>query len=309
MPKDAVKTAVESVPPSRDDGGQNGHETHLRPAPIIPQIQEVAQLRRDVHGQEKATTLRMKAICRRFCDGEKDKADAMYTQYMTGEAAAEVEIFLDPLNAARAPVKAARLEAEKTLTRLAKSLPVWPWCEDVRGVGPLALALIVGEAGDLLNYANPGKLWKRLGLARVQHGSGDWQTQGHPLGKTSAADWVAHGYSPARRSVMWNVGASLIRAQKERICKETGEIRQPSGPYYTVYAERKAYEAAKNEAGDYAEQAARQLAHINPTAGQKKHLEAGMLTPAHINARAQRYMEKRFIRDLWKAWKEAQDAE
>ena len=49
----------------------------------------------------------------------------------------------------------------------AKALPVASFVEETRGFGYLGLAQIVAEAGDLSNYANPAKLWKRFGLAVI----------------------------------------------------------------------------------------------------------------------------------------------
>jgi hypothetical protein len=169
----------------------------------------------------------------------------------------EGEVKFDPFaEAAREELKkasgdedlaAVELE-QKDLVRLAKSLPVAPWVIGVRGVGLLSLAAIVGEAGDLSGYANPAKLWKRLGLAVMSDGR---------QRRTTGAAAIAHGYVPARRSVMWNVGACIIKAK---------------GPLKAIYDERKLYELPRVE------------------------------SKAHAHNRAQRYVEKRFLRDLWAAW-------
>ena len=58
---------------------------------------------------------------------------------------------------------------EKKLEKLAKQLPVWSWVENVRGVGPLSLAQMIGELGDLSGYSNPAKPWKRMGLGLVAY--------------------------------------------------------------------------------------------------------------------------------------------
>lgn len=105
--------------------------------------------------------------------------------------------------------------------KLAKQLPVWPWWKSVNGLGALGLAQIVGESGDLSNYANPGKLWKRLGLAVID---------GKSQRRVSGAAALEHGYSPRRRSVMYCIGDSAIKKQS---------------PYRDLYLERKEYEKAK----------------------------------------------------------------
>src|SRR4029077_5193473 len=65
---------------------------------------------------------------------------------------------------ARAPTDEMRDASEKVMEKLAMQLPIYPWIESVRGAGALGLATIIAEAGDLSNYPNPAKVWKRLGF-------------------------------------------------------------------------------------------------------------------------------------------------
>lgn len=152
-----------------------------------------------------------------------------------------------------------RKHVEKRMEALAKSLPVSPFVDRVRGFGLMSLAVIVGEAGDLSGYANPGKLWKRFGLAPV---NGRSASQWRVKGGLSAAEWEEAGYSPSRRSVMFNVGDSLMKQGEE---------------YRQLYLDRKAYERERDPE----------------------------MKPIAAHRRAQRYMEKRLLRDLWRAWQKA----
>lgn len=128
-----------------------------------------------------------------------------------------------------APFEECENDAKKEMARLAKQLPVWEsFGANVRGFGEVSLAVIVAEAGDLSNYSSIAKLWKRMGLAVM-----DGQRQGNPGKGADAADWIAHGYSPVRRSRMWNIGDTLIKGNR-------------TGPYRTSYLDRKAYEIARN---------------------------------------------------------------
>jgi len=138
---------------------------------------------------------------------------------------------------------------EKCLREAARRLPVWQWAESVRGFGDLGLAILIGEAGDLGNYANPGRLWKRMGLA--PKGSYAMETKG---GKEAFA------VPRRRRSAMWTVGDALIKG---------------GAHYREIYLERKA-----REEGEHPD-----------------------LTKLHRHRRAQRYMEKRLLKDLWRAWR------
>lgn len=154
---------------------------------------------------------------------------------------------------ARSVIEKQRKEVEKRLLKMAAKLPLAGWCENVRGFGLLSLAAIVGEAGDLSKYANPAKLWKRMGLAVF-----DGKSQRRV---TDAEQAIKQGYSPQRRSVMFMIGDSFIKTGNEE--------------YRAIYDTRKAYELAR----------------------------APDMKPIIAHRRAKRYIEKRFLLNLWKAWR------
>lgn len=166
---------------------------------------------------------------------------------------------IGPMAVALPFVKDPRMEAEKMLIGLAKELPVAEWARTIRGFGVdngVGLGQIVGEAGDLGRFDKKGQLWKRMGLAVI-----NGERQRKVKDKEMAA---LHGYSPRRRSVMFSLGDSMIRAQ---------------GTYVPVYYREKE----------------RQLA-IHPELLDKKGGKG------HIHNRARRYMEKMMLRDLWQVW-------
>lgn len=164
--------------------------------------------------------------------------------------------------AARAPFASIEARAVKEMSRLAETLPVWSAFGDgVRGFGAASLAVIVAEAGDISLYANPGKLWKRMGLAVM----GDVRQGGLPK-NASAEAWIEHGYNRQRRSRMWNIGDALIKGNRD-------------GQYRTIYLARKEYELARDPE----------------------------MKPIKAHRRAQRYMEKRLLKNLWQAWRRAVD--
>ena len=154
-----------------------------------------------------------------------------------------------------------RADQEKHMTALAKSLPVWPWCEAIKGFGAISLAVIVGEAGDLGEYTNPGKLWKRFGLAPKS-----------AYAMVTKDGKEAYTVPKRRRSVMWNVGDSLIKGNRER----NGDGEYHPQEYKLLYDGHKATQAERED----------------------------VKTPMHAHRRAQRYMEKRLLRNLWQTWKE-----
>lgn len=170
--------------------------------------------------------------------------------------------------------------ATKQMERLAKQLPVWDWCEGVRGLGARSLAVIVGEAGDLSKYPEKGHLWKRMGLAVI-----DGVRQGGLTKGASKDDWIEHGYNRKRRSTMFVIGDVMVKV---------------GDTYRQVYLARKEFEKGKARAMGLTVCASAKI----PAKRKDEFRSDG-----HIHALAQRYMEKRLLRDLWQAWKRATLAE
>jgi len=174
-----------------------------------------------------------------------------------GETESEWAELVNTTHGARAPFERIEREALKQMEKLAVTLPAWAdFGEGVRGFGAGSLAVIVAEAGDLANYSSEAKLWKRMGLAVI-----DGVRQGGLTKGASKEDWISHGYSPQRRSRMWNIGDALIKGNRD-------------GAYRTIYLTRKVFEVARDPE----------------------------MRPIHAHRRAQRYMEKRLLRHLWRAW-------
>lgn len=120
---------------------------------------------------------------------------------------------------------------EKEMVKLAKTLPAAKWVakHEQRGFGLLFLAIVIGETGDLGNYANPGKVWRRLGCA-------PWTFEGKTAmgatwragkeGKLPASEWEQFGYSPRRRSIAYLIGEGIVKQNQD-------------GPYRKRYDEAK----------------------------------------------------------------------
>lgn len=187
--------------------------------------------------------------------------------------------------AARKPFDDVEKAATKAMERLAETLPVWQWAEPIKGFSARGLATIVGEAGDLGTYPKKGHLWKRMGLAVIGAGDGiNDVRQGNAGRNASKEDWIAHGYNAERRAMMFVIGDTLVKTNK------------PENPYRAVYDRRKAQERAKAEAKGLA---------IVPAAKIPQRKPDGYVAEGTIHLRAQRYMEKRLLRDIWQAWRAA----
>lgn len=139
-----------------------------------------------------------------------------------------VERIIGHLLAAREcvlPAIAQREVVEKEMEKIAKMAPVYPWTETVRGFGARGLAVIVGECGDLANYDDKRKVWKRLGLAPT---GGKAMSTWRREGGLTKEDWTEAGYSPARLGQVFGVvTAPLMRSQRD------------GDPYRTVYLTRR----------------------------------------------------------------------
>lgn len=219
-----------------DDGSHAGPETHQLDVPVIAEIVQLWRMRQRWHRAEKSLILQGKAICRIWTKGDKEKASELFD---ASRAAAmpsakpsstspppDLIMALAPFNAAIDEFAPMRAVVEKKLRKAAKSLPIWSWAANVRGFGDLNLAAIVGEAGDIGSYKSVSALWKRMGLAVI------YGVRQRKMSDKELA--IAHGYSPTRRSVAFNLGECLIKGNAD-------------GKYRQLYLSRKDIEAVKPE--------------------------------------------------------------
>jgi hypothetical protein len=143
---------------------------------------------------------------------------------------------------------------EKEMLKAAKQLPVAAWVEqpEQKGFGLPSLAVLIGETGNLDNYANPGKVWRRMGAAPKTFGGktlmgATWRSGKE--GKLPAAEWEEFGYSPRRRSIMYLFGENLMKGNRVGGGAGDGRIETDqagAGPYRSRYDEAKALAAEKH---------------------------------------------------------------
>lgn len=269
---------------------------------LVAEIVERHRLRDDILNERRSTQLRMRALCRRQVAAQanmnggplplkevKDRGNALHDELLEGHEAIRAAEIPDSdlpdvgqtviesfatLADCLGILEEREMGITKALESSAKELPVWPWVESLRGVGACGLGKIVGSAGNLSNYSNPAKLWKRMGLA-VINGERQRMVKDPEL----AAEM---GYSPRRRAVMHVVGDAAFKCQ--------GYLRD-------VYLERKEREIEKaHEEG----------LEVAPAREIPKDEKERFRSQGHIHNRALRYMEKRLLRELWRAWRDAE---
>lgn len=233
-----------------------------------------------------------KAFARRLCGGDKGEAAKLDAAFLASGDHALLAAYVPAVLWTVEPLEALRRDQRALHRRMrdaVRLLPVHAWAAGVPGLGELSLARIIGETGDPGMYASPAKLWKRLGLAVMP--------DGRQRRRTDPVLAESHGYNPRRRSVVWVMGESLLKAH---------------GPYREVYLARLRREVEKAQAEGLVVATSAQATVDSWTARQlpaptrltvKGMRETPHRTVAHVNARAKRYVEKRVIRDLWRAWR------
>jgi hypothetical protein len=126
------------------------------------------------------------------------------------------------------------------MEKLTDQLPVAEWIKGVRGAGQLGLATIVAEAGDLANYPNPAKLWKRLGFAPYDgHAGSSWKRQTWRPRTLTAEEWIANPFSGERYALMHQIAVWLVNAQWIGKAKTESGEGEPNGPYGEIYSARR----------------------------------------------------------------------
>lgn len=196
---------------------------------------------------------------------------------------------IEPFLFAMQPLEQRRAAYEKEMARLVKQLPIYGWAKSVKGLGDVSLANIVGACGDIGTYKSVSALWKRMGLA-VFNGN----RQGNPGKDASAQDWIDHGYNRRRRSVMWNVGNSLILGMGKfrPVYGEDVHANEEYTYYQRVFAERARYEAQRLPKSKDV------TIGLNEKTGKESY-------SAHAANRAKRYAEKRLLKHLFIEWRKA----
>jgi hypothetical protein len=294
----------EIITEDEDGDHPNGDiQRRLIPIPsIIADIEEQWRGRQAWHQEEKSLTLRCFAFCLRRTNGDKAAARALLAQIEDNPLAdLQTGIWLGPLLESRALIGHNRKEVEKLLRGLARQLPIASWAKTIYGFGinGTGLASIIGEAGELTRYTNEAdeviertvsKLWKHMGLAVI-----DGQRQRRVKGDVAEAERQA--YSARRRAVMWNVGKGLIgfMGNGPRLAvNEPVETRDDLSPLQKLFVERLRYEAERN-----------------PEFILPPREKDGVLIESftkHCKNRAQRFVEKRFLREMFNEWKRLEKA-
>lgn len=157
-------------------------------------------------------------------------------------------------------------QVARALKYYAEGSAVGRWSMSICGIGPVIAAGLLAHI-DIERCPTVGHIWSFAGLnpdTKWERGQKrPWNT---PL-----------------KTLCWKAGESFVKV-----------VNNEKDFYGKVYAQRKAEEKAKNEAGEFAVQAASVIAKVPKHAQAAKYKE-GRLPDSHIHARAKRYAVKLFL--------------
>lgn len=165
--------------------------------------------------------------------------------------------------------------AKKALDYWSADQPVGKWLRSITGIGPvIAAGLLAHTDIEKCKKQAAGAFWAFAGYDPTRQ----WE-------KGEKRPWNA-----AFKTLCWKVGESFVKVSGLE-----------SDFYGKLIIQRKEYELAKNEKGDYAEQAAAVL-KTRPNHAQAKIYKQGKLPPGHIHARAKRWAVKLFLAHFFEVY-------
>ncbi len=165
------------------------------------------------------------------------------------------------------------LMLEKSVQRIlgtyTESSELGRWSRSIVGIGPVIAAGLMAHI-DITKAPTVGHIWRFAGLDPTV----TWE-------KKQKRPWNAD-----LKTLCWKIGESFVK-----VSGHDEDI------YGHIYIERKEQEIAKNETGDFSDQAERALERkkYGKDTKAREFYEKGQLPPAHIHARAKRYAVKLFL--------------
>jgi hypothetical protein len=161
-----------------------------------------------------------------------------------------------------------------TERRIARVLDIWSseqlicrWARSIKGIGPILSAGLAAHI-DITRAPTAGQVWRFAGLDP----SVKW------LPKTKRP-WNAE-----LKTLCWKVGDSFVK------------VHNNPGDYYGhIYAQRKAQEIARNDAGEFREHALQRVGSVGKDTEAYKAYAVGKMPPGEVDARAKRVAVKLFL--------------
>jgi len=162
-----------------------------------------------------------------------------------------------------------------TLTRYTDNHALSQWSKSICGIGPVLSAGLLAYI-DTDRASSPASVWRFAGY--------------DPTAVWNKGEKRPHNGD--LKTLCWKIGESF-----QKVCNN------PKDFYGHMYQNRKAYESPKNESGEYADQAKRQLEIKNykkNTDAYKAYIQ-DKLPLGHLDERAKRHATKIFLSHYWEA--------
>ena len=160
-------------------------------------------------------------------------------------------------------------QIKRALDSWTDAIPAARWAKSIVGIGPVISAGLAAHI-DVTRCNTVGCIWRFAGLDPTV----EWK-------KGEKRPW-----NGGLKTLCWKIGESFVK------------VSNHEGDFYGhLYAQRKEKEVLANDAGQFADQAARKLERFNigKATDAYKAYAAGKLPPAHIHARAKRWAVKLFL--------------
>lgn len=169
-------------------------------------------------------------------------------------------------------------QIKSVLQSYVKSKPIGQWLMSITGIGPVISAGLMAHI-DIAKVQTAGQIQAYAGLDPTR----EWKKG------------EIRPHNAKLKTLCWKIGQSFVKVSNNE-----------KDIYGKIYKIRKEYEQAKNENGDYAEQAKLKLDRmkIGKDTEAYKWYSQGKLPPAHIQQRAERYAVKIFLSHLFSVWYE-----
>jgi len=159
-------------------------------------------------------------------------------------------------------------QIRRALNSWTDGLPAARWAKSIVGIGPVISAGLAAHI-DISRCATVGRIWRFAGLdPTVEWKKGERRR------------------NAGLKCLCWKIGESFVKVSG-----------RPDDFYGQLYLQRKQIEQERNEAGKFADQAPYKLERFNigKSTDAYQAYAAGKLPPAHIHARAKRWVVKLFL--------------
>jgi hypothetical protein len=160
-------------------------------------------------------------------------------------------------------------QIKRALDAYTDSMPMGRWAKSIHGIGPILAAGLMAHI-DITKAPTVGHIWRFAGLDPTVR----WE-------KKAKRPWNAQ-----LKTLCWKIGESFVKVSGNE-----------KALYGQLYKERKEIEQTKNDAGEFATQAADYLTRfkIGKDTDAYAAYSVGKLPPAHVHARAKRWAVKLFL--------------